>query len=344
MVVERPTTTKVAWDFISTIVKDNKRSLTNALKAKLRYIKLDDLSMESYFQKIDSIVNVLTSLDSRVNHEYLVHYALEGLPDKYDQVCGYMHHKDVFPDLKTARSMLITEEMRLKSKSLSLPVDSSSSSPIVLMSDLSNSRQSYTPQATTQFKSWRPYFNFAKGTCRFGDGCKFVHDVNVKPNMHGTVEKKKDNTEDLLVKILGRLGLDNSPGNSSKTSHEKHSNPIVYYTSTNPGLCSYPIFQPTSHTSHVGPSPGFTYPITQPGLAQFPQQAQKPANYVIPAKTVPSAHSVGYSHVNQAQQAHTGSTKTILAHAFTAGTLHDPTTGAWNMNTGLYDASGASPM
>ncbi|GJT53814.1 PAZ domain-containing protein [Tanacetum coccineum] len=32
----------------------------------------------------------------------LVHYALEGLPNKYDQVCGYMHHKDVFPDLKTA--------------------------------------------------------------------------------------------------------------------------------------------------------------------------------------------------------------------------------------------------
>ncbi|GJR81514.1 ribonuclease H-like domain-containing protein [Tanacetum coccineum] len=177
---------------------------------------------------IDSIVNVLTSLDSRVNDEDLVHYALEGLPNKYDQVCGYMHHKDVFPGLKTARSMLITEEMRLKSKSLSLPVDSSSSSPIVLMADSGNSRHSYTLQATPQVKSWRPCFNFAKGTCRFGDGCKFVHDVTVKPNMH-----------------------------------------------------------------------------------------------------VPSAQ-----FVNQAQQAHTGSTETILPHAFTAGTLHDLTTGAWNMDTG----------
>nr|GEV75371.1 ribonuclease H-like domain-containing protein [Tanacetum cinerariifolium] len=133
--------------------------------------------MESYFQKIDSIINVLTSLDSRVNDEDLVHYALDGLPDKCDKVCGYMHHKDVFPDLKIARSMLITEDMRLKSKSLSLSMDSSSSSPIVLMADSGNSRHSYTPQATTQVKSWRPCFNFAKGTCRFGDCTEDLYPV-----------------------------------------------------------------------------------------------------------------------------------------------------------------------
>ncbi|GJV15799.1 hypothetical protein Tco_1361122 [Tanacetum coccineum] len=115
---------------------------------------------ESYFQKIESIVTILTSLDSRVNDED-VHYALEGLLDKYDQVCGFMHHKDTFPDLKTARSMLITEEMRLKSKSLALPLDSSSSSsPMVLMAESGTTRRSST---TNQVKSWRPCFNFAKG-------------------------------------------------------------------------------------------------------------------------------------------------------------------------------------
>ncbi|GJT76122.1 ribonuclease H-like domain-containing protein [Tanacetum coccineum] len=115
---------------------------------------------ESYFQKIESIVTILTSLDSHVNDED-VHYALEGLLDKYDQVCGFMHHKDTFPDLKTARSMLITEEMRLKSKSLALPLDSSSSSsPMVLMAESGTTRRSST---TNQVKSWRPCFNFAKG-------------------------------------------------------------------------------------------------------------------------------------------------------------------------------------
>ncbi|GKG36079.1 hypothetical protein Tco_0443757, partial [Tanacetum coccineum] len=76
------------------------------------------------------------SLDSPVNDEDVVHYALEGLPDKYDQVCGIMHHKDTFPDLKTARSMLITEEMHLKSKSLALPVDSNPLLPVAYHSGL----------------------------------------------------------------------------------------------------------------------------------------------------------------------------------------------------------------
>ncbi|GKE52889.1 ribonuclease H-like domain-containing protein, partial [Tanacetum coccineum] len=120
------------------------RSRTNALKAELRSIKLGDQSMESYFQKIDSIVNILTSLDSRVNDEDVVHYALEGLPDKYNQVFGYMHWKDTFPDLKTVRSLLIAEEMRLKSRAHALPVDSSS--PMVLVAETGNNRRPYTPQ------------------------------------------------------------------------------------------------------------------------------------------------------------------------------------------------------
>ncbi|GKA77497.1 ribonuclease H-like domain-containing protein [Tanacetum coccineum] len=86
--------------------------------------------MEAYFRKIESIVAILTILDSPVNDEDVVHYDFEGLSDKYDQVCGIMHHKDTFLDLKTARSMLITEEMHLKSKYHYLLVDSSSSSPL----------------------------------------------------------------------------------------------------------------------------------------------------------------------------------------------------------------------
>ncbi|GKC78898.1 ribonuclease H-like domain-containing protein [Tanacetum coccineum] len=78
IVVERPKSAKEAWILISDIVKDNKRSRTNTLKVELRSIKIGDQSMESYFQKIDSIVNILTSLDARVNEEDVVYYALEG--------------------------------------------------------------------------------------------------------------------------------------------------------------------------------------------------------------------------------------------------------------------------
>ncbi|GKB88753.1 hypothetical protein Tco_0961025 [Tanacetum coccineum] len=47
-------------------------SRTNALKAELRSIKLGDLTMESYFRKIESIVTILASLDSKVNDEDVV--------------------------------------------------------------------------------------------------------------------------------------------------------------------------------------------------------------------------------------------------------------------------------
>nr|GEW53444.1 ribonuclease H-like domain-containing protein [Tanacetum cinerariifolium] len=86
IVVARPKSAKDAWSLISDIVEDNKKSCPN--------------------------------LDARVNEEDLVHCALEGLLDTYNQVCGYMHWKDTLPDLKVVRSLLIVEEMRLNQKCL----------------------------------------------------------------------------------------------------------------------------------------------------------------------------------------------------------------------------------
>nr|GEZ40189.1 ribonuclease H-like domain-containing protein [Tanacetum cinerariifolium] len=133
-VVARPKYAKEAWGLIYDVIKDNKRSRANALKAELCSIILGDQSMESYFQKIDSIVTILTSLDAGVNDEDMVYYELEGLLDKYNQVCGYMHWKETFLDLKVVRSLLIAEEMILKSKALALPVDSSSLMVLVVES------------------------------------------------------------------------------------------------------------------------------------------------------------------------------------------------------------------
>nr|GEX89255.1 hybrid signal transduction histidine kinase M [Tanacetum cinerariifolium] len=145
LVVARPKSAKEAWSLISKIVKDNKSSSTNALKVELRSIKLGDQSMKSYFQKINPIVTILTSLDAYANDEDVVHYALEGLLDIYNQICGYMHWKDTFLDLKTVHSLLLTKEMRLKSKALASPMHSSY--PMVLVAESSNnSRSSSKPQ------------------------------------------------------------------------------------------------------------------------------------------------------------------------------------------------------
>ncbi|GJY48963.1 ribonuclease H-like domain-containing protein [Tanacetum coccineum] len=65
--------------------------------------------------------------------------------------------------------LLIAEKMRLKSKVLASPMDSSI--PMVFVAGSSiNSR----PFSTAQGKPWKPCFNFAKGNCCYGDSCRYV--------------------------------------------------------------------------------------------------------------------------------------------------------------------------
>nr|GEZ50351.1 ribonuclease H-like domain-containing protein [Tanacetum cinerariifolium] len=76
-------------------------------------------------------MTILASLGSPVNDEDVVYYALAGLLNKSNQVCGYMHYQETFPDLKTARSLLVMKEMRLKTKDNAFHADSSSSMALV---------------------------------------------------------------------------------------------------------------------------------------------------------------------------------------------------------------------
>nr|GEY84463.1 hybrid signal transduction histidine kinase M [Tanacetum cinerariifolium] len=163
LVMEDPQTAEEACDLIAEIFNDNKRSRTIALKAELRPLRLVDLSTDAYFQMIESIATILISLGSPVDCP------------KNTRVSHIITHRRPFSDLKTARSMLPTEEMRLKSKSQALPVDSSSSSLMFLLAESSNTRRSSTPQV----KSSRPCYHFAKGSWWFGNTCKFVHDASM---------------------------------------------------------------------------------------------------------------------------------------------------------------------
>ena len=297
LVVARPKTSKEAWDLIIDIVKDNKRSRTNALKAELRSVKLGDQSMEAYFRKIESLVTVLRSLDSHVNDEDIVHYALEGLPDKYDHVVGIMHHKDTFPDLKTARTMLITEEMRLKSKATTPPMDSSS--PMILMAQSGITRRPSNPQVN----SWRPCINFAKGACRYGAGCKFVHDVSTKPMSNTTIPKSSNQTEEILSRILARLGLSSGPPITpvpTLQTNTHQSNPTAYFTSPTPSQPNSHYIQPnvypgpsytTMHQAQPTPLPNPPQPAFQfgppPGFPQYPQHPQPPYTFTSPTQAHP---------------------------------------------------------
>nr|GEV98540.1 hybrid signal transduction histidine kinase M [Tanacetum cinerariifolium] len=138
LVVEDPQTTKEAWDLIVEILNDNKSTHSITLKSELHSLKLCDLSIDSYFYKIESIATLLTSLGSPISNDDVVTIALELSPDRYENVFGIIFHWEPFPDLKTVRSMLTTEEMQLKSRAQATSIDSSSSSHMVLLSNSCN--------------------------------------------------------------------------------------------------------------------------------------------------------------------------------------------------------------
>ncbi|GKB56232.1 hypothetical protein Tco_0912418 [Tanacetum coccineum] len=78
-----------------------------------------------------------SSLGLPLGDEDIVNIALEGLHSKYDNVYRIIVHREFFPDLKTIRSMLTTKEMRLQSWAQDTFVDSTSSSPLVLLANTS---------------------------------------------------------------------------------------------------------------------------------------------------------------------------------------------------------------
>ncbi|GKA00444.1 ribonuclease H-like domain-containing protein, partial [Tanacetum coccineum] len=259
-------------------------------KAKLRSIKLGDLSMEAYFMKITLLVTILTSLDSPVNDEDFVHFAIEG-----------------------------------------------------------NSRR----PPSSQVKSWKPCFNFAKGSCRFSASCKYVHDAQVKwgsnsrvTNVAGdtSIGSSTNNTpNELLLKLLGQLGNLGLTGNSNLATCDVSNtgnvnSPHVAY---NTNLSPLPMATgPNPMPAYLSLSPPVYYPTqsplyySMPGPPGFPPLLAQPTAPVLiaqptavqPTDTGPTTSVIGTTHL--LCQA------TTLPHAFNAITLQDPASNAWNMDTG----------
>ncbi|GKB81398.1 hybrid signal transduction histidine kinase M [Tanacetum coccineum] len=240
---------------------------------RLRSLKLEDLTMDAYFRKIESIATVLTSLGSHVYSDDVVTFALEGLPAKYDKVSTIIAHREPFPDLKTVRSMLTTEDMRLKSREQETLIDATSSSPMVLLAKSgSNVRRSSSPVEKVN----KPCFNFNKGSCRYGSSCKFLHN-----GMHGLTSRKSSmhditsstlspNDMQTLQHLLSKLGCH---GNTSNVPTVGQTNMATNVTSPSPIALQ---------TSHQVPSPGYVFTHGPPGFFGPPGYTAQQAVYNLP--------------------------------------------------------------
>nr|GEU71485.1 hypothetical protein [Tanacetum cinerariifolium] len=235
------------------------------------------------------------SLEARVNEEDVVHYALEGLPKTYNQVCGYMHWKDTFTDLKAVRSLLIAEDMRFKSKVLAFPVDSSS--PMVLMAEASTNSRSFTSQG--------------RGT---------------SANMTNEILTK-------LLAQLGHLGMNVAMSNNDTyVTLPNHATGTP--TVTGPNIASNIPTTPHAFYASPGTSlgPNFTPPLGFPPLAQAHltplavgpvHTTMGPINYVSQAMQPTGSLVMGL--VPSSGMVNTSGQATLLPQAFTTGTLHNPT-------------------
>ncbi|GJU61380.1 ribonuclease H-like domain-containing protein [Tanacetum coccineum] len=178
--------------------------------------------------------------------------------------------------------------MRLKTKEVALPVDSSS--PMVLMAQTGNDRR----PSNSQVKSWRPCFNFAKGSCRFRSECRYAHDSNAKS--HGLGSSKQStlsNTDALLAKLLDKLGLNDVGGSRTNATVPSLTTPstttpfvpVAFATQNNPSPLYYlsqpvsPYMAPPGFTSPPGPiitQPAQAYVTTPPGFGPLPAQYSMP--------------------------------------------------------------------
>ncbi|GJZ99241.1 ribonuclease H-like domain-containing protein [Tanacetum coccineum] len=157
--------------------------------------------------------------------------------------------------------------------------------------------------------------------------------ANVKSSAHGTVENKGSNNEELLVKLLGCLGVSNpfdthnGTTNGSPCIVNPTGSPSAFFTGPMVHTSPTPVATQSCHVWPTGPPPGFGYsPITPPGPVQYISPTPVQYQMAQPGLTVAPLGSPGSTG--------TSGQETTLLHAFNAGTLHDPATGAWNMDTG----------
>ncbi|GKC84140.1 hybrid signal transduction histidine kinase M, partial [Tanacetum coccineum] len=317
LVVENPKMAKEAWDIIALISNDNKRSPSIALKAELRLMKLGDLSIDTYFCKIESIATILSSLGSPTSNDDVVNIALDGLPNKYQHVSDIIIHRDPFPDLKTVRSMLTTTEMRLKSRAQATYVDFTSSSPMVLLANSDTNTRRPAPSTENVNK---PCFSFNKGLCRFGEYYKFFHN-GVHGNPSSGAKTSTDMTHDdmrTLKNLLAKLRFDGNststkPFGTSTVQQRNGSNQIVAFHTNN----NAPLFATLNIPRGFNNPPQAQQP-TQPGPpGQNGQPGQNGSGQQVPIHQPSQPTILGHAGQLPGQEM-------LLPNAFHVVTLPDP--------------------
>ncbi|GKA36523.1 ribonuclease H-like domain-containing protein [Tanacetum coccineum] len=293
---------------------DNKDARELNLDNELRSIKIGKMTVNEYCTKIKSMADRLKNLGGEVSDKNLVIYTINGPDSRFATLVEIIQNRETFPSFETTRTMLLLKESSFNdSTDPSTTFDSSSSSPTVLMASTSPSNKGNTikPSPLPQICN-----HFSRGTCKFGDRCKFIHDHRNRSGLNS----QKNSSRGTVSSLPGIWNHNSTLSQGSPTHTQAYTRPLY--------------FQP-SPTAFVAPVQ-YMGPVTYPA-----QHHMVPSNQTQPLL---GQHAQSFAHTAQHQPVYSGqprilglarasyqSQPTSILSAFSTMTLPDPT---WNMDTG----------
>nr|GEY30053.1 ribonuclease H-like domain-containing protein [Tanacetum cinerariifolium] len=197
--------------------------------------------------------------------------------------------------------------MRLKSRVQNPLVDATFTSPMVLLAKSNTSAR----RGPSLEKVNNPCWSFAKGSCRFGDACKYLHNgvhgkSTLLPHTSSSALSVPDVTRsdlDMLQSLLAKFGL-NAPNTSTPSP------PLAYMVSVPLGFLSI--------SAQLSGQPTYQQGGSFPGSVHLGQSPSMPFH-------LSQLFASGSQGSGQA---------TLLPNEFNTTTLQDPAFGNWNMDTG----------
>ncbi|CAA7055117.1 unnamed protein product [Microthlaspi erraticum] len=115
-VLKTKCTASELWKSIEDLFRDNKEARAIQLDNELRQLRIGDLPVHDYCQKLKTISDLLANVESPVTDRQLVMHLLNGLSSKFDNIINVINHRSPPCTFSIARSMLKDEEDRLSTK------------------------------------------------------------------------------------------------------------------------------------------------------------------------------------------------------------------------------------
>ncbi|GKE07994.1 hybrid signal transduction histidine kinase M [Tanacetum coccineum] len=259
-VVTTPGNAKALWDHLKNLFHDNKDARAINLDNELRSIKIGKMTVNEYCTKVQAMANRLKNLDCEVSEKNMVIFAVNGLDSCFATLAEIIRHREPLPTFETVRNMLLLKESSFNDDSSSNNgFEGSSSSPTVLLASTSSNTKGNTDKPSTLPQICN---HFNRGTCKFGDRCKFIHDHRNRAGLSSQRATTRNT-------VFSHAGIwNNSSANSYVRPAPSTTQLLPIHYHSGPTVFTTPSAYVMAHSPH-------SYPTQPPNVVQYQPQPCK---------------------------------------------------------------------